>query len=55
MKYREKARFISTMNLFSIKPDMNGDPNRVKSRIVALGNLDKKIGPEKINTHPFFV
>ena len=31
------------MNLFSIKPDMDGSPNRAKSRIVALGNLERRI------------
>ena len=39
----KKARFIPTMNLFSIKPDMDGDSNRAKSRIVALGNLERRI------------
>ena len=42
-KYGEKAQFIPTMNLFSIKPDMDGDPNRAKSRIVALGNLERRV------------
>ena len=42
-QYSEKAQFIPTMNLFSIKPDMDGDPNRVKSRIVALGNLERRV------------
>ena len=40
-KCGEKAQFIPTMNLFSIKPDMDGDPNQAKSRIVALGNLER--------------
>ena len=31
------------MNLFTIKPDMKGNPTRAKSRIVALGNLEKRI------------
>ena len=43
VKYGEKARFIPTMKLFSIKPDMDGDPNRAKSRFVALGNLEQRI------------
>ena len=36
----DNARAIPTMNLFNIKPDMAGNPNRAKSRIVALGNLE---------------
>ena len=43
LKYGKKARFIPTMNLFSIKPNMDGNPNRAKSRIVALGNLEKRV------------
>ena len=43
VKYKEKAAFIRTMNLFSIKPDMDGSPNRAKSRIVAPGNLERCI------------
>ena len=39
----EKATAISTMNLFTIKPDMDGNPNCAKSRIVALGNLEQRI------------
>ena len=39
----EKATAIPTMNLFTIKPDMDGSPNRAKSRIVALGNLERRI------------
>ena len=31
------------MNLFTIKPDMEGNPNRAKSRIVALGNLERRM------------
>ena len=31
------------MNLFTVKPDMNGDPLRAKSRIVVLGNLEQRI------------
>ena len=38
VKYGQKARFIPTMNLFSIKPDMDGNPNRAKSWVIALGN-----------------
>ena len=39
----EKATAIPTMNLFTIKPNMDGNPNRTKSRIVALGNLERQI------------
>ena len=39
----EKATAIPTMNLFTIKPNMDGNPNRAKSRIVALGNLEQII------------
>ena len=35
------AQAIQTMNLFIIKSDMKGNPTRAKSRIVALGNLEK--------------
>ena len=35
------------MNLFSIKPDMDESPNRAKSRIVALGNLERRIWSQK--------
>ena len=31
------------MNIFTIKPDHEGNPNRAKSRIVALGNLERRI------------
>ena len=39
----EEATAIPTMNLFTIKPDMDGNPNRAKSSIVALGNLERRI------------
>ena len=39
----DNARAIPTMNLFNIKPDMAGNPNRAKSRIVALGNLERRM------------
>ena len=38
-KYGDKARFIPTMNLFSIKQDMDGNPNRTKFCIIAIGSL----------------
>ena len=43
MKYDEKARFIPTMNLFSIKSDIDGNPNRARSRIAALDILERRI------------
>ena len=42
-EFGEDARAIPTMNLFTIKPDMEGNPNRAKSRIVALGNFERRI------------
>ena len=39
----EKATAIPTINLFTIKPDMDENPNRAKSRILALGNLERRI------------
>ena len=42
-KYGEQARAIPSMNLFNIKPDMEGNPLRAKSRIVVLGNLEQRI------------
>ena len=42
-KHGNAAQAIPTMNLFTIKPDMKGNPTRAKSRIVALGNLEKRI------------
>ena len=41
-KYGDVARAIPTMNLFTVKDDMEGNPNRAKSRIVALGNLERR-------------
>ena len=38
-KHRDVVKAIPTIDLFIIKPDMNGDPTQAKSRIVALGNL----------------
>ena len=39
----EKATAIPTINLFTIKPDMDGNPNRAKSQFVALGSLEQRI------------
>ena len=35
-KHGKAAQAIPTMNIFTIKPDMEGNPNCAKSRIVAL-------------------
>ena len=40
-KHGDAAQAIPTMNLFTIKPDMEGNPTQAKSRIVVLGNLEK--------------
>ena len=45
--HEEKATAIPTMNLFTIKTDMDGSPNRAKSCIVALGNLERRIWSQK--------
>ena len=37
------------MNLFSIKADIDGSPNRSKSRIVALGNLEQRKWSQEVN------
>ena len=42
-KHGEAAMAIPTMNLFTIKNDKEGNPVRAKLRIVALGNLEKRI------------
>ena len=42
-KHGDAAQAIPTMNVFTVKPNMNGDPTQAKSRIVALGNLEKQI------------
>ena len=42
-KHGNAAQAIPTMNLSTIKPDMEENPTREKSRIVALGNLEKRI------------
>ena len=42
-KHGNAAQAIPTMHLFTIKPDMEGNPTRTKSKIVALGNLEKRI------------
>ena len=35
------------MNLFTVKSDMDGNPNRAKSCTVALGNLEQRIWPQE--------
>ena len=42
-KHGEAAQAIPTMNSFTIKPNMEGNSTRAISRIVALGNLEKRI------------
>ena len=42
-KHDDAAQAIPTMNLFTIKPDINEDPTQAKSRIIVLGNLEKQI------------
>jgi hypothetical protein len=39
----EVAKAIPTMNIFTVKTDETGAPVRAKSRIVVLGNLEKRI------------
>ena len=39
-EFGEDARAIPTMNLFTIKLDIEANLNQAKSRIVALGNLE---------------
>ena len=39
----DDAVAIPTMNLFTVKNDKEGNPVRAKSRIVALGNLERRI------------
>ena len=42
-EFGEDAHAIPTMNLFTIKPNMEGNPNQAKSRIIALGNLEQQM------------
>ena len=42
-KYGENAQAIPSMNLFTVKKDKSGNPVRAKSRIVVLGNLERRI------------
>ena len=39
----EQIRAIPTMNIFTIKPNMEWNPNQAKSCIIALDNLEQKI------------
>ena len=39
----DDVKAIPTMNLFTIKPDEEGNPICAKSRIVALGNLEQRV------------
>ena len=49
-RYGDAAKAIPTMNLFTVKKDENGKPVRAKSRIVVLGNLEKRVW-EKADTY----
>ena len=49
-KHGEAAKAIPTMNLFTVKNDSDGNPVRAKSRIVVLGNLEKRMW-EKIDRY----
>ena len=51
-KHRDAAPAIPTMNLFTIKSDMEGNPTRAKSRIVALGNVEKRIWSQEDRYEP---
>ena len=42
-KHGEAAQAIPTMHVFTVKPNMKGNSTWAKSRIVALGNLQKRI------------
>ena len=41
-KYGEQAQAIPSMNLFTVKPGMNGGPLRAKSQIAVLRNLEQR-------------
>ena len=43
----EKTTAIPTMNIFTIKSDMDGNPNNAKFHIVSLGNLERRIWPRE--------
>ena len=53
-KYGDEARAIPSMNLFTIKPDMEGNPLRAKSRIVVLGNLEQRVWSKEDRYAPVF-
>ena len=42
-KHGDKCKAIPTMNIFTVKKDKDGNPVRAKSRIVVLGNLERRI------------
>ena len=41
--YGDEAAVIPTMNIFIVKKDKENNPVQAKSRIVVLGNHEKKI------------
>ena len=42
-EHGEKCKAIPTMNIFTVKKDKLGKPVRAKSRIVVLGNLERRV------------
>ena len=42
-EHGDKCKAIPTMNIFTVKKDKIGNPVRAKSRIVVLGNLERRI------------
>ena len=48
-KYGEKAQFIPTMNIFLIKPDMDGDPTKQNSGLLHLVIWKDEYGLRKIS------
>ena len=51
-KHGDNVQAIPTMNLFTIKLDMVGNPTRKKSRTVVLGNLELQIWSQEYRYAP---
>ena len=49
-QHESSAKAIPTMNLFTVKKDKEGNPVRAKSRIVVLGNLERRMW-DKVDTY----
>jgi choline dehydrogenase-like flavoprotein len=49
-KNYQNIQIIPTMNVQTIKKDERGEPDRAKSRIVALGNYEDRIWERARNT-----